>query len=134
MVEGGQSVANQNFLRFRKGDLLAIAAVVFLAVIVAVSFIPKTGDGAVAAEIYQDGKLIKTLSLEEETTVEVSGKYTNRITVQNGAISFASSDCPGEDCVHSGAIHSSGRSLVCLPNGVEVRVITQNSDVDFVVG
>ncbi len=125
---------NQNFLRFCKGDLLAIAAVVLLAVAVAVSFIPKTGDGAVAAEIYQDGKLIKTLSLDEETTFEICGKYTNLIAVSNGEISFAASDCPGEDCVHSGAIHSSGRSLVCLPNGVVVRVITQNSDVDFVVG
>lgn len=127
-------MANQNFLRFRKGDLLAIAAVVLLAVIVAVSFIPKTGTGAVEAEIYQDGKLIKTLSLEEETTIEVSGKYTNRITVQNGEISFTASDCSGEDCVRSGAIHTAGRSLVCLPNGVEIRVITRNSDVDFVVG
>ena len=127
-------MANQNFLRFRKGDVLAIAAVVLLAIIVAVSFIPKTGGGAVEAELYQDGKRIKTLSLEEETTFEISGKYTNRITVQNGEIFFVSSDCPGEDCVHSGAIHSAGRSLVCLPNGVEIRIITQNSDVDFVVG
>ena len=127
-------MTKQEYLRFCKGDLLAIAAVVLLAIIVAVSFIPKTGGGTVEAEIYQDGKRIKTLSLEEETTFEISGKYTNRITVQNGEIFFVSSDCPGEDCVHSGAIHSAGRSLVCLPNGVEIRIITQNSDVDFVVG
>lgn len=127
-------MTKQEYLRFRKGDLLAIAAVVLLTVIVAVSFVPKNDGGAVGAEIYQNGELVKTLSLDAETTFEISGKYTNRIAVQNGEISFAASDCPGEDCVHSGAIHSSGRSLVCLPNGVEVRVITRNSDVDFVVG
>ena len=124
----------QDFLRFRKGDLIAIAAVVIAAVLVAMCFLPKRNTGAVAAEIYQDGKLIKTLSLDEETTFEISGKYTNLVVVSNGEISFAASDCPGEDCVHSGAIRASGRSLVCLPNGVEVRVTNGASDVDFVVG
>ena len=124
----------QDFLRFCKGDVFAIAAVVIAAVIVALCFLPKNDTGTVMAEIYQDGKLIETLSLNEETTFEISGKYTNLITVSNGEIYFAASDCPGEDCVHSGAIHSSGRSLVCLPNEVEIRITTQNSDVDFVVG
>ena len=132
--KGGKSVTKQEYLRFCKGDLLAIAAVVLLAVIVALCFLPKSDTGTVAAEIYQNGELVKTLFLDEETTFEIRGKYTNLIQVSNGEIFFSASDCPGEDCVHSGAIHSSGRSLVCLPNEVEIRITTQNSDVDFVVG
>ena len=62
------------------------------------------------------------------------GEYKNVITVSEGAISITASDCPGEDCVHSGAIRTSGRSIVCLPNEVEVRVVNAASDVDFVVG
>ena len=127
-------MGNQEFLRFRKGDVIAIAAVVIAAVLVAMCFLPKSNTGAVAAEVYQDGKLVKTLSLDEETTFEIRGKYTNLIAVSDGEICFAASDCPGEDCVHSGAVHTSGRSLVCLPNGVEVRVVNAQSDVDFVVG
>jgi len=46
---------------------------------------------------------------------------------------IAESTCPGNDCVHSGKIHSAGRSIVCLPNRVEIR-ITGESDVDYVVG
>ncbi|MBQ8917117.1 MAG: NusG domain II-containing protein, partial [Oscillospiraceae bacterium] len=46
---------------------------------------------------------------------------------------IAQSTCPGEDCVHSGWISSPGRSVVCLPNRVEIR-ITGSSEVDFVVG
>lgn len=121
-------------LRFRKGDLLAIALVAFLAMFVILCFLPRRGAQGVRAQIYQNGELVKTLSLEEETSFEVGGKYTNVITVENGRIAITASDCPGEDCVHSGAIQTSGRSIVCLPNAVEVRVVAQTSDVDFVVG
>lgn len=124
----------QEYLRFRKGDLLAIALVVILAVSVAVCFLPKDTAMPVQAEIYQDGILVKTVSLDHETAFAVTGKYTNTITVANGNIAITASDCPGEDCVHSGAIHSSGRSIVCLPNAVEVRVVNEASNVDFVVG
>ena len=121
-------------LRFRKGDLLAIALVAVIAVVVAVCFLPKQQTGPVQAQVYQEGVLIQTLPLDADTIFEVRGKYTNTITVENGQIAITASDCPGEDCVHSGAIHSSGRSLVCLPNEVEVRVVNARSEVDFVVG
>ena len=121
-------------LRFQKGDLIAIAAVILLAVLVVLCYIPKQSMSPAQAEIYKDGELVTTLSLSEDTTLEISGKYTNFITVSGGKIAITASNCPGEDCVHSGAIHSSGRSIVCLPNSVEVRVVTAASDVDFVVG
>ena len=121
-------------LRFCKGDVLAIAVVLILAIAVAVSYLPKDHSGPVKAEIYHEGELVKTLSLEEDICFEILGDYTNEITVKDGRISITASDCPGEDCVHSGAISSTGRSIVCLPNEVEVRVVSGESDVDFVVG
>ena len=127
-------MTKQTYLRFQKGDILAIALVVILAVFVAVCFIPKNSNDPVMAEIYRDGQLLQTVSLDVDISFEVAGKYTNVITVHDGGIAITASDCPGEDCVHSGAIHSSGRSIVCLPNAVEVRVVSQTSDVDFVVG
>ena len=127
-------MAKQEYLRFRKGDLLAILLVAALAVFVAVCFLPKGSNEPVQAEIYRNGRLLQTVSLDQPTSFEVAGKYTNLITVENGSIAITASDCPGEDCVHSGWIHSSGRSIVCLPNGVEIRVVTDASDVDFVVG
>lgn len=121
-------------LRFRKGDVLAIAMVLILAVLVAVSYLPKENAGPVTAEVYREGELVKTISLETDTRFEIVGKYTNVITVSDGQIAITDSDCPGEDCVHSGAIKATGRSIVCLPNEVEVRIVSGQSDVDFVVG
>lgn len=124
----------QTNLHFRKGDILAVALVVLLAAAVAVCFLPKGSGGPVLAEVYREGVLVKTLPLDTDTSFEISGRYTNVITVEKGSIAISASDCPGEDCVHSGAIHACGRSIVCLPNEVEVRVINARSDVDFVVG
>ena len=125
---------NSEYLRFRKGDLVAMALVAALAIAVAVFFFSPDSSEGVTVQIYQNGNLRQTLSLQENISLEITGKYTNVITVTNGAVSITASDCPGEDCVHSGAIQTSGRSIVCLPNEVEVRVVNGQSDVDFVVG
>ena len=127
-------MSKQEYLHFRKGDVFAIVLVAVMAVLTAVCFLPKSQVGPVMAEIYMDGQLVKTQLLDADTSFEITGKYTNTITVKNGEIAITASDCPGEDCVHSGAIHTSGRSVVCLPNEVEVRVVSQTDDVDFVVG
>ena len=120
-------------LRFRKGDWLAVALVLVLAVSVMLCFLPQKGNAAVA-QIYLKGELVKTVGLDKDQTFVITDQYTNEITVRDGRIAVTASDCPGQDCVHSGSIHNAGRILVCLPNGVEIRVLSEESDVDFVVG
>ena len=127
-------MVSREHLRFRWGDLLAIVFVVLLTAFAALLFFPKGNTDPAAAEIYRNGQLVKVISLAEDQTFTVVGTYCNVITVQDGKISITESDCPGTDCVHSGWIESTGRSIVCLPNGVEVRVVGSKSDVDFVVG
>lgn len=119
-------------LRFQKGDLIAIASVVLLAALVMLMFLPKPTSSAVV-EIYHNGELVKSLPLLQDEEYTVHGRFTNVITVSGGKVSISRSDCPGQDCVYCGSISAAGRSLVCLPNAVEVR-ITGKGDVDFVVG
>lgn len=119
---------------FKPGDLLAITAVLALAVLSFLTFLPRGGEETACAQIYQNGKLLMTVSLDQPGEIPVQGDYCNTITVRDGEIAITDSNCPGKDCVHSGAIHSPGRSLVCLPNALEIRVVAEQSDVDFVVG
>ena len=121
-------------LKFQKWDIAAIGAVVLLAMLVFALFLPQGDPSAAYAEIYQNGKLVRRVSLTEDCEFTVAGEYSNTVAVKDGKIAVIASDCPGEDCVHSGAISVPGRSIVCLPNGVEVRVAGKSSDVDFVVG
>lgn len=120
-------------LTFCKGDFLAIALVAVMAILVSIVFWTNVGaeEGSIV-KIYQDGKIIKELPLDVETEFVVAGDYINKIVVKDGKASIAESDCPGNDCVHSGAIFEAGRSIVCLPNRVELR-IEGASAVDFVV-
>ena len=117
---------------FSKWDIIPIVAVLVLAALVLLLFLP-SGEPAAYVEIYQNGQLVKTLSLTEDGTYTVEGKYTNVITVQGGKVAITESDCPGGDCRACGWFGTSG-SIVCLPNGVEVRVISKAADVDVVVG
>ena len=121
-------------LRFRKGDCIAIAAVLLLAAAVLLCFLPRKSDGTAQAQIYLNGQLVKTVSLDQDQTFVIEDHYRNEITVSGGNISITASDCPGQDCVHSGSIHAPGRVLVCLPNALEIRVISGDADVDFIVG
>ena len=121
-------------LRFRKGDWLAVAAVVIVAVCVIVCFLPQSHSQPAYAQIYLNGQLVKTVSLSEDQTFAITDRYTNQITVADGKIAITAADCPGQDCVHSGSIHNTSRVLVCLPNGLEIRIVAADGDVDFVVG
>lgn len=121
-------------LRFQKADIAAIAAVVVLAILVFLCFLPGSRANAGYAEIYMDGKLVRTVSLDTPQEFTLTGSYTNTVTVQDGKIAVTASTCPGEDCVGCGWVSTSGRSIVCLPNGIEIRIISQSDGVDLVVG
>ena len=121
-------------LRFQKGDWLAVAVTLFLAAAVFLAFLPGKSGGSAVAEVYLDGVLIRQVSLDEAQTFTVTGDYTNTVTVRDGKIGVTASSCPGGDCIHSGFVGTSGRSIVCLPNRLEIRVVSAPGDVDFVVG
>ena len=117
-------------LRFRAGDAVAIALVVLLAGAVALLFFrPKTE--ALYADVYQNGTLLYTLPLDRDTRLTVGGAYENVLVVSNGTIRIESATCPGEDCVHTGAIGHAGQSIVCLPNRLEIR-LSGDSGVDII--
>ncbi len=119
-------------LSFQKGDIFAVLIVVCLIVLSGVLFLPRgeTENGNV--EIYKAGERIYVFPLTEDRTFSVDGEYRNVVSVKDGRVAIVESDCPGTDCVHTGWISSAGRSIVCLPNRVEIR-ITSFDEVDFVV-
>ena len=124
---------NSMKLDFCKADIFAITMVAVIAILVSVIFWTSIGseEGNVV-NVYHEGELIREIPLENDTEFVVEGEYENVVVVKDGKAAIAESDCPGTDCVHSGWIHDAGRSIVCLPNRVEIR-IEGTSEVDFVV-
>lgn len=124
---------NSMKLAFCKSDFLAIAIVAVIAVLVSVTFWTSVGtQEASVVCVYQEGKLIREIPLDTDTEFVIEGEYENVVTMKDGTAAITKSDCPGTDCVHSGRIQEAGRSIVCLPNRVEIR-IEGASEVDFVV-
>lgn len=123
-------------LSFRKGDLLSMGLVLILAVGLSLLFWGRAlAADRVIVQIYQDGDLVREISLEYDQSFTLSGTYHNTVTVQNGRIAVTHSDCPGGDCVRSGWIGSAGQAVICLPNRVELRVVGTSGDgVDLALG
>ena len=119
-------------LRFRKWDLLAIAATLLLGAVVFMAFLPQNNGKSAIVQVYQEGKMVFEAPIGENNAFVVEGEYCNSVVIRDGKVYIEESNCPGRDCVHSGSIEKPGRSIVCLPNRVEIRV-TGQSDIDAVV-
>lgn len=129
------SKKNRMRLTFCKGDIVVIIVCIMLAVLIGVMFARITGtEHGELVVIYRDGNKIQEISLQENREILIENGYTNKVMVKDKKVAIVESDCPGEDCVHSGWISGTGRSLVCLPNRVEIRIEGQkDSEVDFIV-
>ena len=126
-------------LRPKPLDALVAAAVVALAVVTALLFYgPRTGAGQLTAVITQHGQTVRTVALtglDKELVIPLDdGTYHLTVRVSGDAAYIADSDCPGQDCVHTGPISRAGQSIVCLPAQVVVSLVSTSSDVDAVLG
>lgn len=106
-----------------------MAALIALLVIatagIAVWFVMKNAERVEPmAEIIQDGKLLRTVPLSENTefTIECAEGF-NTVTVKDGAVMISQADCPDRICVKTGAVSGGAVPIVCLPHRLEIRVV-----------
>lgn len=119
-------------------DGLVAAAVVLAAVACAGAVWGGDHSGGLTAVISVDGTETERVTLPglepQERTITANG-YTLRLSLTDTAVWMEESDCPSQDCVHTGHISRAGQSIVCLPARVSVQ-LTGESDggVDAVLG
>ena len=67
--------------------------------------------------------------------MEVPGaRYPITVEAERGRIRVAHSDCPSQDCVHTGWVSRSGGQIVCLPNRLVITVTGGTAEADAVTG
>lgn len=116
----------------RGWDAAVAAAILLLAGALALLlFLPRVS-APVSVQIYQNGALLYELPLNVDTELVIGGDYENTVTIHDGTVAVTHATCPGEDCVHTGPQSRAGRSIVCLPNRIEIRLVGE-ADVDIVV-
>ncbi len=113
-------------LMLSKADILLFIIIVVIAVS---GIILLSGSGsAQSAVIRMNGQVVREVKLDVNQSFWVGNV---RFEVKDGAITFAQSNCPGQECVHAGWLFSPGSSMACLPNKVSVT-LTGESEVDVI--
>ena len=98
-------------------DLIVMVAVLLVAI--AFAIIPLfTKEKGKAVLITADGKESE-YSLDEDKTLTVRGLT---VVVKDGKVSVTESDCPDGICVSTGEIDGVGQTIVCLPEGVVIKI------------
>ena len=106
-------------------DGLAAAIVAALAIFTAAWYYGGLARSGPLTAIVHRGQVVQTVELDrltEEMTVTVEGDYHLTILLDRDGVRVAESDCPGQDCVHTGTITRAGQSIVCLPEQVVVQL------------
>ena len=142
------SNSSQPSLRPKPLDALVAAVVIALAVVTALLFyLPKTGGGdqltlVITVGGQEQSRTPVTQLPDGPVHIEGRGGYTLTLSPSYSDLPFSpewsvrvsDSDCPGQDCVHTGAISRAGQSIVCLPAQVVISLVGAASDVDAVLG
>lgn len=121
-------------VRLFKGDIVIIFSIIITAVLVFALSLNSSYEQNVL-EIYQDGALIKTISLSnsvnetiefEELTVEIDGTKVRVIDSQ----------CFDHVCENTGYIEETGEVIVCMPNKLLLKIVGEETETtyDAVVG
>ena len=124
-------------LKWNRFDTRVALTVALLAIVSALLFyLPRSQSGVLTVVVTVSGQEIQRTPLSEFTAADVAHNgYTLHIAAANGGVAVTSSDCPTQDCVHTGVITRAGQSIVCLPAQVVVHLEGTASDApDVIVG
>ena len=100
------------------------------------ALLPLLGKAGAAAEIRQDGVLLRTVALDkpQEFTVDSPNGGGNTVCVRDGRICVSAATCPDQVCVRQGWVGNSGTPIVCLPNGLVIQIKGGEQDIDAAAG
>lgn len=114
-------------------DILLI--LVILTVIITSIYVITTREKGNYCEIYYDGELIGSYTLEQELIIRLDKEEKIVVHINNGSVAIIENDCKNQICVNTGYISRVGERIVCAPYKITVAVkSTTNKDNIYVTG
>lgn len=112
---------------FRKKDVIILAVLCLAAIGV---FLFASRDKGAVAEIWVDGKIFTSFSLDEPFELTLD----NGVTLKGDGKEawFSHSDCPDKVCINTGKLSVSGEWAACLPNETVLKIVKGDRKVDTV--
>lgn len=113
-----------------RNDILLIIGILAVAAIgMLYLFVFRSAGNTVKVTV--DGKLIDVYSLSQNITKDIytgdGGEHLNRLVIKDGKAYVETATCPDGICVNHSSIFREGESIICLPHGVVISVITNDS-------
>jgi hypothetical protein len=84
--------------------------------------------------IYLDNEIYKEIPIDEtkELTIKTKNGY-NKVKVHDRGVEVIEASCPDEVCVKTGHIKKSNQSIVCIPNKVSIKIVSnEKNDIDTI--
>ncbi|MBR6743265.1 MAG: NusG domain II-containing protein [Clostridia bacterium] len=120
---------NRHYLR---NDIILITSVIVLC-IVAIFFFNATKKEGGRAVVVINGKETASypLNINTEVRLENNGGY-NILVIEDGFAFIKEASCPDKICVNNTKKKYNGETLVCLPNKITVKIVSdETSETDF---
>ena len=114
----------------KKNDLFLLLGVLLAALMLFLGLRLFSGNGE-AVEITVTGDVLGVYPLSEDRIISVDD--CAEVRIEGGRVCMAFSDCPNQICVRHAPIARVGQTIVCLPNGITVRILGDGG-FDAVVG
>lgn len=113
-----------------KRDFIAIGLVIILSAVGFFIFTlhPKNG-ASVRITVKSEEKGVYPLSENKKINVKTDEGF-NIVEIKDGGVSVKDADCPDKYCVKQGEAKSG--SIICLPHGLVVEIIEDESSIDAV--
>ena len=114
--------------RFKKGDIVLVLIVGFLALIPLLwgYFLRGSNENDnLTAVVIRDGKRMKEIDLnkvQEPQYINFKDGIKITILAEKGQIKFLEADCPDQICVKTGLLTKPGDKAVCLPGKTIVMI------------
>lgn len=111
----------------KRKDFILIGIILFIIAIGFGANYMLNNNKADKIEIYVDNKLYKTYSIDanEEIKIETDKGY-NIVKIHDHGVEITEASCPDKVCINSGFITKPSESIVCLPNKVNIKIISLN--------
>lgn len=117
----------------RRNDIILIAALLAAAgTAFGIIQLSKTSGGY--AVVVQDGRETATYPLNEDISVTITSPTGyNTLVIKDGKADVTDADCPDKLCVNQHSISYNGETIVCLPNKLVVKIVSEaEADVDVI--
>ena len=122
--------------KLKKADILVIILIVILSFLIYffTNKLPKEDENiSKKVVITVDGKIYKEVPLTKKTDekIDINTVYgKNEVIIEKGEVHMHESNCKDKICIKMGKISIPGDSIICLPNRVMVKIVSDKKNHD----